>query len=238
MSDQLLDIVAIAKKHGLTVWLNHGTLLGLMREGRLLEHDLDIDISMWAEDEDRFLAALPDIRALDYKVTVWSYRGMNFQYKFTPKENSGLRRMDLHLMRKAGDYAWRPQPGLVDNPFRGILSRPYGLFTRMLWRYVFVCHRLTGRVSLSSWPIRNCLQIGTCWTPAHFFENLTKHEEWDCYIPKDWDAYLTFKYDDWRTPVKQWDWWTQEGGLIHKEPKVLIEEMERQRMQEGTERAA
>ena len=39
--------------NGLTFWLTSGTLLGAYREKKLLSHDIDIDVAMFAADKDR-----------------------------------------------------------------------------------------------------------------------------------------------------------------------------------------
>ena len=39
------------RESGCFVWLNGGVLLGLIRDGRPLDHDTDIDLSFWARDQ-------------------------------------------------------------------------------------------------------------------------------------------------------------------------------------------
>ena len=45
-------------KQDLKFWLTSGTLLGAYREHRLLGHDLDLDVAMFAEDREKASAAL------------------------------------------------------------------------------------------------------------------------------------------------------------------------------------
>lgn len=52
----LSDTVSLFEKHGIKYWLDHGTLLGIIREKELIPWDHDIDISISGEDVEKFLA--------------------------------------------------------------------------------------------------------------------------------------------------------------------------------------
>ena len=47
MDKQLQEILSSFHQHEINYWLDSGTLLGLMRDGRLLESDRDLDIGIW-----------------------------------------------------------------------------------------------------------------------------------------------------------------------------------------------
>lgn len=156
-----------------------------------------------------------------YRTVVLSYHGMNYQYKCIKKRDKISQSIDFHLQRIAGDYAWRPQTGPIDVPFYGIAGRVFK-FIRLrgiLGIYLSILPFCSKHINVTGSILRSYLKVGICWTPAHFFQNIIKLEGWDCYIPRDWDEYLTFKYRDWRTPFKgSWNYWTTEGGLIQQDP--------------------
>lgn len=57
---KLLDeLDRICKKHSLTYWLDFGTLLGAVRDGKFITWDDDLDISMPIEDYKKFLEIAP-----------------------------------------------------------------------------------------------------------------------------------------------------------------------------------
>lgn len=61
----LNDITDILDKYNIKYWLDYGTLIGIMREGRLLPWDDDIDISIFEEDSELMVnKVLPEIEKI------------------------------------------------------------------------------------------------------------------------------------------------------------------------------
>ncbi len=54
--DLLARLLSVCGKHGLTVYPFYGTLLGAVRDGRMIDGDDDIDVALPREDYDRLLA--------------------------------------------------------------------------------------------------------------------------------------------------------------------------------------
>ena len=64
----ITDVTDIMDKHGVKYWLDFGTLLGIVRENRILPWDDDMDISIFPEDiEIMQTKVLPDIKSLNYR---------------------------------------------------------------------------------------------------------------------------------------------------------------------------
>ena len=62
MDKQLQEILSSFHQHEINYWLDSGTLLGLMRDGRLLESDRDLDIGIWDTELSKLQALLPGFR--------------------------------------------------------------------------------------------------------------------------------------------------------------------------------
>eukprot|EP00052_Salpingoeca_macrocollata_P023824 m.210851 g.210851 ORF g.210851 m.210851 type:complete len:312 (+) comp22120_c1_seq6:738-1673(+) len=58
----LLNLNRLLDVHGITMFLEAGALLGAVREGRLLKHELDLDVGIFAKDYARTLALKNDFK--------------------------------------------------------------------------------------------------------------------------------------------------------------------------------
>ena len=66
LDKQLVEIAEILNKNDVFYWIDSGTLLGIIREGKLLSGDLDIDISIPYTEKDKVLALLPEFQSIGY----------------------------------------------------------------------------------------------------------------------------------------------------------------------------
>jgi len=71
---KMLDTVtSILDKHNIPYWLEGGTLLGVVRENRLLPWDNDVDISIYVDDLDKLMSILNKFRFRGYYVRIKKY---------------------------------------------------------------------------------------------------------------------------------------------------------------------
>lgn len=56
----LESLLFVAERHGIQVWADYGTLLGLKRDRHVILWDYDADLGMWAEDREKFFAAVKE----------------------------------------------------------------------------------------------------------------------------------------------------------------------------------
>ena len=208
---------------GVRWWVDHGTLLGLVREGRPLPWDDDLDVSLEHDDLPRAVAAIVAVKADLAARLVVTRRGV----KVHPHEPGG-RVLDVAPYRDVGDDMLEKTFVRVaqgrDTARRGV---------RVLGRAV-LRHLDAALAGLDRWvwsrhawsPVPARVLIALAGWPAAVRERIGRHEPsrvpsdllrpggsvaWDALqlpAPLAVEAYLAFRYgDDWRTPRRAWTWW-------------------------------
>lgn len=66
--EALRQVKEIFDKYGIEYWLDFGTLLGAVRDGRIIPWDHDIDIGIWKKDFDKTSAACMELRDKGFKI--------------------------------------------------------------------------------------------------------------------------------------------------------------------------
>ena len=181
----LRSVTDILDAAGVRYWLDHGTLLGIVREQRLLPWDTDMDISLCAEDMLLFKQCIPALRS------------------------AGLRVRIKHCTSNAEPFGVG-RPRLIK-----IRDRKWFFFRGELLLDVFVTYRHGGNFY---WAVnrRADKQQIVLTAPARFFETLDSIEfDGKSYpTPSDREAYLAYRYGDWRTPVKRWNCLVDDRALV------------------------
>ena len=91
LDEQLLEITEILNKHDVFYWIDSGTLLGIVREGKLLSGDIDIDISIPYTEKENVLSLLPDFEGVGYSFKeTWSYKSNDYIFKLVHKERDRI----------------------------------------------------------------------------------------------------------------------------------------------------
>lgn len=203
----LLDSCSVAH------WVDSGSLLGLVREGDLLEHDHDVDISMWSGSSDVLMRESKRFEQAGYKVRVFKYEGVPYKIHLVAL-TAGQRNVDINLFRSGSSHAWCPQhlrkPGAVARA--RFLSNPLEWY----WRTV------QPSVAIDRWPWRNMRELWTWWIPRRFFDDCVVDPRFGLPVPRDWEEYLRFRYGDWRVPKRNWDVRKDDGGLQPYHPDELL----------------
>ncbi len=231
MDSQLQEILTLFHEHKITYWLDSGTLLGLMRDERLLENDMDLDIGIWSDEEEKLKDLLPLIKEEGYTIYSASYRGQVFKYNFIPHHHQYQRKVDINLFREAGRNAWCPMYYFIftsNHEKSESRGRKASGTLRSVFRYcwVWLNKNISVRVAISSFPWRPFLNIGTWWIPAKFFKKVVYHGGLKAYIPLNWESYLEFRYGTWRNKTDNWVFYRDDGGIVDMEPSALIDQQE------------
>lgn len=225
MDEQLAWLTDLFASHGVTHWVESGTLLTLVRSGRLTEYDDDIDVAMWSSDLDAMPSLVSEVQANGYQVQKRSYAGYAYKYQFIPeegeagRETTGRRLVDVMVFRKSGAYAWTAQSRLAESlPVPGVATLlQYGL--PLIRRYA---RTTSGEMEMTDFPEHLFTEVLTLWLPLRFVENLDFDDELGVHVPTALDDYLAFRYGDWRTPVEEWSL-TDDGAVRGRSPAPLLD---------------
>ena len=66
----LKEVKALFDEFGIEFWLDGGTLLGAVRDGKIIEWDDDIDLCMWNHDRRKLFLALHELKRRKGKLTL------------------------------------------------------------------------------------------------------------------------------------------------------------------------
>ena len=169
--------VDIFKKSGLEYIVETGTLLGIVRENRLLPWDNDVDFTVTEDQEEKLLS-------LKWKFIMKGYR---FRIKRFKKDVGPFKKGSVRVVK------------ITTRRF--IFFKKYGLID------IFIKRTLENDKDNYYWTfaVKNPVLKST---PRRFYDERStlvfQNKEISC--PKDYEGYLKYYYgDDWRTPVKKWD---------------------------------
>lgn len=185
---KMLDqVTRILEKNDVKYSLDCGTLLGIVREGRLLPWDNDVDLCVPASEVDKLKKCMLPLWLRGYRVR------MSYTYEATPQ--MGYRQPRLLKLRNRKRLVHRGE-NLID------------IFIKYDGGDGF--HYLMVGGSLEKYILQR--------TPSQYINDLTEVEfNGKCYpIPRDYDGYLAYRYGDWKTPVKDWDYFTQDLSKIDR----------------------
>jgi lipopolysaccharide cholinephosphotransferase len=178
----LHDVTLAMEKAKIPYWLEGGTLLGIIRENRILPWDNDMDISMEEKHKFRLLKVIISLFFQGYRISI-----RHFARSIVPFKKF---------------------------EFRMLKIRNYNGFLRKgdVMLDIFVKRRIKDDVY---WTVGVKTPVLKS-SPIKFCDNLAWHEfEGKKYmIPEDFDGYLTYRYGDWITPVKTWNFKKDDKAIV------------------------
>lgn len=195
-------------------WVDSGSLLGLMREGDLLEHDHDLDVGAWSASSVVLMRQKRHFEQAGYKVRVFRYQGIPYKIHLVALA-AGQRNVDINLFRAAPSHAWCPQH-LRRKTGAGVRARLLSNPLEWYWRTV------QPSVAIDRWPWRNMRELWTWWIPRRFFDNRVVDPRFGLPVPLNWEEYLHFRYGEWWVPKRDWDLRKDDGGLQPCHPRQLL----------------
>ncbi len=174
----LREVTDILEQKKIAYWLEGGTLLGVIRENRLLPWDNDMDISITEAYYDALLHSVDALKKLGYMVWFKEFE------KDDPPFQKGIKRIVKIRNRKL--YFIRGEVALD-------IFIKFKKDDEYFWQ--------VGQKKKSA--------------PAHFYETLVEYpfDGKNYWVPKAYEAYLTFRYGDWQQPVKEWNTFKDDNAV-------------------------
>lgn len=226
----LKDVVDALDGVNAQYWVNHGTLLGIIRDGAILDWDSDIDLGCWVGDVPKVLSACGLLWSKGYTYDL--SRGWITIKKYDCPVNISLYYINC-------DFAIRPQPegkGTAGRKLNSLLNIWYWTSLASYYKDVHYFDLKTIRnilkISLAKAGYYTGLTLllensmrriesyyggGYMWAlPKEYFLELDTYyfEGVKITIPRDYDKFLEYKYgNDWRIPNRNWNTLRDDRGI-------------------------
>ncbi len=182
----LFDTVRLLDEHNVTYHLEGGTLLGLIREGDLLPWDHDLDISIMSPDASLVERILPRLWSKGHKISARSFLKNSYVFQKGQRRIFKVKLWSSYL-RSATSFKGH-KPIVLD------IFVKYSDEKHIYW----AANKKVMKAPKSHY---NAYDVVT------FLGYPFK-------VPSDPEAYLTLKYGDWKTPVKEWCCAKDEGSVV------------------------
>lgn len=240
MVENLRDIREIFDKHNIKFWLDWGTLLGAIRNGKIIEWDHDIDLGIREEDFKKISPILPEIKKRaffiskplllfqnlrfirsGYAIEIWSYSQLDenrWQIFTCEVSKSPIARIlyfiQVLFMHSKADIKITMPSNRFKFTVAFLIKHLFFLFSHAPYRFIFFLTKTIQKVLIRNNYIK---QIKIVISKHYFgrFKNI-KFYGMTFNIPFEAEKYLKYKYGkDWRIPKKKWDPWREDGAVIN-----------------------
>ncbi len=217
LDPQFSDVLDVLRQCGVEYWVDAGTLLGVMREGGLVDWDRDIDVGCWSSELPALKRVTEAMVDRGYSVRKNVYGEQLQRLYFRPSLrglSGGARTVDVSIYRRHGEVAWNATNCVLPPP-RARFS--LGWFVERPVREAFVAPWKRHRYRSSRYvPLLGLqMDVRTWVVPARFFSAFQVMDVGGrrVPIPGEVDDYLALRYGDWRTPRSEWNYCEDDGAL-------------------------
>ena len=224
--ESLKQIKNLLDKHNIEHWLDEGTLLGVVREGKLIEWDHDIDLGTWIKNIEKIITIFDEIRKIGLEVCFFEWNkhikllGIGYEIDinlYFLKNNKAVRYWHVHnKLGRVIDYLiWifhikNPESRRFNIPF--FVTKTLVKITNML--PTWINKKIIG-ILAKVYENNGCKKVEVS-VPSHFFTNLSSMKFYNetFKIPKETEEYLEYRYGkDWRIPKRDYVYYRDDGAV-------------------------
>lgn len=183
----LHDIVSYLRSQGIDYHLEGGTLLGLARDGELIEWDFDLDLSVGEGSAEKFLRRRHLLWLKGYRVT-----SRRSRISYGP-----ISKGDIRILK-----------------VKHIFSSMAAIFSRSVRQNLLVADIFVKFKNGEDayWIAKKRVMRASA---IHYSGHDTLHYRGvDYRVPVDYPGYLTSKYGNWSVPVREWNCADDEKTVI------------------------
>jgi len=232
----LKEIKDIFDKAGITFWIDSGTLLGAVRNGKFIEWDEDIDLGTWYDNIAKIISVFSLFTEGGFQVGLNKRLG---QASVKKDVNIGV-----SLYRRTSDYAWVLLPAKnqkIEKLLRWFMYRLIRLetyteteekrfYTKGELLLAPLPSKLRHFMGNMTWSTMNKCDCIIYWViPKCYFEKLSTIQFYgmEFNIPSNVERYLGYRYGStWKTSNKKWKWFKDDGAINpnfkEKIPRLLL----------------
>lgn len=221
---QVKEITKILNKYNIKYWIDHGTLLGFIREGNIIPWDKDIDICIKPSEIKKMNCVLQEFYK-EYKIKKKKFDNELLSFVFIPKKKNKLI-VGFEIYRKQKNYY--VLPGFTQK----LIFRKREPSKKLKWWIKNILYTLN---PFNSFHVFLCLWSHSKWCPkqinfnkfpwnisfkkTHIWKIPSKFlEEFEfkdnIRIPKNPEKYLEFHYGkNWKIPKQDWNYALEDSGF-------------------------
>jgi len=228
--EALRQVKEVLDKYGVEYWLDSGTLLGAVRNGKFIPWDVDIDLGSLETEMEKLSKACIDLQDKGFSayignnIMVEKHIPISIYYYSMNRKNGELMRLTI-MERKSmiskviyrlyliffTAYFLRGKPNLYNMSISTLTENLIKHFSKFPSRFLL---KITKKMLMLSDKFGYCIR----WKmPFKFYNELStiKFYGMDFKIPSPVEEYLTYRYgEDWKTPKKDWRFYRDDGAII------------------------
>ena len=221
-------IASILDAHFDNNWfLDSGSLLGVVRDGKFLASDKGIDISaviLENYDSVNISDSVDEIEKLGFIVSRYKWGCNCYKYCFVPNKRTGFDyAFDLHLFKKKGDTYYCPQISFIKAKNSGLFAsfrsiRKGNPISGNGWKQgIASIYRNQFRYFNQPMQMKKIYEKGIgdtyFWYIPQELLRETEFGEYGLRKLSNCSDYLHFRYGDWHIPVGDWVTLRDDGGI-------------------------
>jgi hypothetical protein len=225
-----VKIVELLQKNNINYWICHGTLLGVIRENKLLPWDHDIDFAVWADEvtKDKILEIFIN-SGFKQEILMDEFDNLFFSTKG--------KRIDINFYRRNKDIAFTKWVSPTENSF--FIKLAYFIISEICYNlnprrfddskglYYYdrlILSRATSalkpfisnniKILLKKWIAKNLKYTGYSYSNELMKFKLVPFLGIKVSVPIDSEKYLATTYgEDWKVPNKNYIWFNEAKNL-------------------------